>query len=41
LTTQYLHVLHDIELVVPFGLILVVLLLRPAGLFGKTRVERV
>ena len=31
MTTQYLHVVHDIELVVPFGLILVVLLFRPAG----------
>lgn len=41
MTTQYLHVVHDIELVVPFGLILVVLLFRPAGLFGTTRVERV
>jgi branched-chain amino acid transport system permease protein len=41
MTTQYLHVVHDIELVVPFGLILVVLLFRPAGLFGSTRVERV
>jgi branched-chain amino acid transport system permease protein len=41
LTTQYLHVVHDIELVVPFGLILVVLLVRPSGLFGSTRVERV
>ena len=32
MTTQYLHVVHDIELVVPFGLILVVLLVpaRPA-----------
>jgi branched-chain amino acid transport system permease protein len=41
MTTQYLHVFHDIELIVPFGLILVVLLFRPAGLFGKRRVERV
>jgi branched-chain amino acid transport system permease protein len=41
LTTQYLHVVHDIELVVPFGLILIVLLLKPSGLFGSTRVERV
>jgi branched-chain amino acid transport system permease protein len=40
-TTQYLHVVHDIELVVPFGLILVVLLVRPSGLFGSQRVERV
>ena len=41
MTTQYLHVVHDIELVVPFGLILIVLLLKPSGLFGSTRVERV
>jgi branched-chain amino acid transport system permease protein len=41
MATQYLHVVHDIELVVPFGLILVVLLVRPSGLFGSTRVERV
>src|SRR5947209_6848286 len=41
MTTQYLHVVHDIELVVPFGLILVVLLVRPSGLFGSQRVERV
>ena len=30
-----------IELVVPFGLILLVLLVRPNGLFGRTIVERV
>ncbi len=41
LTTQYFHAVHDIELVVPFGLILVVLLVKPSGLFGTTRVERV
>jgi branched-chain amino acid transport system permease protein len=41
MTTQYLHFLHDIEVIVPFGLILGVLLVRPAGLFGKMRVERV
>jgi branched-chain amino acid transport system permease protein len=41
MTTQYLHAVHDIELVVPFGLILGVLLVRPSGLFGSTRVERV
>ena len=29
MTTQYVHVVHDIELVVPFGLILLVLLFRP------------
>src|SRR4051794_398331 len=41
LTTQYIHAVHDIELIVPFGLILGVLLVRPSGLFGSTRVERV
>jgi len=41
MTTQYFHAVHDIELVVPFGLILAVLLVRPSGLFGSTRVERV
>lgn len=41
LTTQYVHALHDIVLVVPFGLILLVLLVRPSGLFGSRRVERV
>ena len=41
LTTQYFHAVHDIELIVPFGLILVVLLVKPSGLFGTTRVERV
>ena len=41
MATQYLHFLHDIDLLVPFALILVVLLIRPAGLFGTTRVERV
>jgi len=33
--------LGGIELVVPLGLILVVLLVRPNGLFGRTIVERV
>jgi branched-chain amino acid transport system permease protein len=33
--------LNNIELVVPLGLILVVLLVRPTGLFGKRTVERV
>ena len=33
--------LKQIELVVPFGIILLVLLFRPNGLFGKTVVERV
>ncbi len=41
LTTQYIKSLSDIVLVVPFGLILVVLMLRPQGLFGTRRVERV
>jgi branched-chain amino acid transport system permease protein len=41
LTTEYVDRLDGIELVVPFGLILLVLLFRPAGLFGKVHVERV
>lgn len=41
LTTAYVDALNDIEILVPFGLILLVLLFRPAGLFGKVRVERV
>ena len=41
LTIGYIDALHGIDLVVPFGLILLVLLFRPAGLFGTTRVERV
>jgi branched-chain amino acid transport system permease protein len=41
LTIQYLQPLNDIELVVPFGIILAVLLVRPSGLFGTARVERV
>jgi branched-chain amino acid transport system permease protein len=41
LTTQYVDALHDIVLVVPFALILLVLLVRPSGLFGSRRVERV
>ena len=41
LTTGYIHALRGIDLLVPFGLILLVLLFRPAGLFGRTRVERV
>ena len=36
LTTGYVHSLQGIDLVVPFGLILLVLLFRPAGLFGAT-----
>ena len=38
---QYVHALDGIEVVVPFALILLVLLVRPNGLFGTARVERV
>jgi branched-chain amino acid transport system permease protein len=41
MTHQYVDMLNQIELVVPFGLILLVLLFRPNGLFGKTVIERV
>jgi branched-chain amino acid transport system permease protein len=41
LTTQYIPALADIVLVVPFALILGVLMIRPEGLFGTKRVERV
>jgi len=41
LTTQYIKSLSDIVLVVPFALILIVLMVRPQGLFGSRRVERV
>lgn len=41
LTTGYVHALQGIDLLVPFGLILLVLLFRPAGLFGTARVDRV
>lgn len=41
LTTQYVDALNGIELVVPLGLILIVLLVRPTGLFGRQTVERV
>jgi branched-chain amino acid transport system permease protein len=41
LTIGYVHTLRGIDLLVPFGLILLVLLFRPAGLFGSQRVERV
>ncbi|MCB1037923.1 MAG: branched-chain amino acid ABC transporter permease [Acidimicrobiales bacterium] len=41
LTVQYVHALEGIELVLPFGLILAVLLVRPNGLFGRNIVERV
>jgi branched-chain amino acid transport system permease protein len=41
LTIEYIDALDGIELIVPFGLILIVLLFRPNGLFGKVHVERV
>jgi branched-chain amino acid transport system permease protein len=41
LTTQYVNALRGVESLVPFGLILLVLLFRPAGLFGTPPVERV
>ncbi len=41
LTTGYVDALQNIELVVPFALILLVLLVRPTGLFGRRTVERV
>ena len=41
LTIQYVDALNGIELIVPFALILVVLLVRPNGLFGRRIVERV
>lgn len=41
LTTGYVDALETIELAVPFGLILIVLLVRPTGLFGRKVVERV
>ena len=41
LTIQYVDWLDGIELVMPFALILVVLLVRPNGLFGRRIVERV
>jgi branched-chain amino acid transport system permease protein len=41
LTTEYVDALDGIESVVPLGLILLVLLFRPAGLFGKVHLERV
>ena len=43
LTVEYGHYLGlgGVELLVPFGLILVVLLVKPNGLFGRTIVERV
>jgi branched-chain amino acid transport system permease protein len=41
LTIEYISWLDGIELLVPFGLILGVLLFRPQGLFGTKTVERV
>lgn len=41
MTTGYVDALDNIELVVPFALILIVLVVRPTGLFGKKVVERV
>jgi branched-chain amino acid transport system permease protein len=41
LTIQYVDALDGIEVVVPLGLILVVLVVLPNGLFGKRTVERV
>jgi branched-chain amino acid transport system permease protein len=41
LTIEYVPFLEGIELVLPFALILVVLLVRPNGLFGRHIVERV
>lgn len=41
LTIQYVDALNGIEVVVPLGLILLVLVFRPNGLFGRRTVERV
>jgi branched-chain amino acid transport system permease protein len=41
LTTEYVDALDGIEVIVPLALILVVLMVRPTGLFGKRTVERV
>lgn len=41
MTVQYVSFLDGIEILVPFALILIVLLVRPNGLFGRTVVERV
>jgi branched-chain amino acid transport system permease protein len=41
LTKQYVDALSGIEVVVPLGIILIVLLVRPTGLFGRRTVERV
>jgi branched-chain amino acid transport system permease protein len=41
LTIQYIPALNGIEIVVPLGLIFIVLLVKPNGLFGRKTVERV
>jgi branched-chain amino acid transport system permease protein len=41
LTIQYIDPLNGIEVVLPLGLILVVLVVMPNGLFGRRTVERV
>jgi branched-chain amino acid transport system permease protein len=41
LTIQYVDALDGIEVIVPLGLILAVLLVKPTGLFGRETVERV
>lgn len=41
LTVQYVDALDGITILVPFGLIALVLLVRPNGLFGRPTVERV
>jgi branched-chain amino acid transport system permease protein len=41
LTIQYVGALDGIEVLLPLGLILAVLLVKPNGLFGRTTVERV
>jgi branched-chain amino acid transport system permease protein len=41
LTIQYVDALDGIEVVLPLALILVVLVVRPTGLFGRRTVERV
>ena len=41
MTIGYVKALSTIELVVPFAIILLVLLVRPQGLFGRKAVERV
>jgi branched-chain amino acid transport system permease protein len=41
LTVEYVDALDGINVIVPLGLILIVLLVRPNGLFGRRTVERV